>query len=206
MFEPTIKDVAKMCGVGVSTVSRAINDHPDINPETKERIMDAIRESGYVPNDSARNLKRVDAKAIAVLVKGIANPFFTSMITVIEQECKKRHYSMELSHIEADEDEVDVAQKVVKEKRLRGDHISGRPVLPLGGKTEKTHSAICVQHSGIGPGAYQQETVFQHQCGRPEGKPENGGLSDTVRTYEDSDPCGGSDGGECRKAAPGRIL
>lgn len=64
MFEPTIKDVAKMCGVGVSTVSRAINDHPDINPETKERIMDAIRESGYVPNDSARNLKRVDAKAI----------------------------------------------------------------------------------------------------------------------------------------------
>ncbi len=120
MFEPTIKDVAKMCGVGVSTVSRAINDHPDINPETKERIMDAIRESGYVPNDSARNLKRVDAKAIAVLVKGIANPFFTSMITVIEQECKKRHYSMELSHIETDEDEVDVAQKVVKEKRLRG--------------------------------------------------------------------------------------
>lgn len=120
MFEPTIKDIAKICGVGVSTVSRAINDHPDINPETKEKIMNAIREYGYVPNDSARNLKRVDAKAIAVLVKGIANPFFTSMITVIEQECKKRHYSMELSHIEADEDEVDVAQKVVKEKRLRG--------------------------------------------------------------------------------------
>lgn len=120
MFEPTIKDIAKICGVGVSTVSRAINDHPDINPETKEKIMNTIREYGYVPNDSARNLKRADAKAIAVLVKGIANPFFTSMITVIEQECKKRHYSMELCHIEADEDEVDVAQKVVKEKRLRG--------------------------------------------------------------------------------------
>lgn len=120
MFEPTIKDIAKICGVGVSTVSRAINNHPDINSETKEKIMNAIREYGYVPNDSARNLKRVDAQAIAVLVKGIANPFFTSMISVIEQECKKRHYSMELSHIEADEDEVDVAQKVVKEKRLRG--------------------------------------------------------------------------------------
>lgn len=120
MFEPTIKDIAKMCGVGVSTVSRAINNHPDINPETKERIMNAIKECGYVPNDSARNLKRSDAKAIAVLVKGISNPFFTSMIKVIEKECKKKHYAMELSHIEADEDEVDVAQKVVKEKRLRG--------------------------------------------------------------------------------------
>lgn len=120
MFEPTIKDIAKICGVGVSTVSRAINNHPDINPETKEKIMDTIKEYGYVPNNSARNLKRSDAKAIAVLIKGIANPFFTNMIKVIEQECKKKHYSMELTHIESGEDEVDVAQKVVKEKRLRG--------------------------------------------------------------------------------------
>lgn len=120
MFEPTIKDIAKICGVGVSTVSRAINNHPDINPETKEKILNTIKEYGYVPNNSARNLKRVDAKAIAVLVKGISNPFFSNMIKVIEKECKKKHYSMELSHIESDEDEVDAALKVVKEKRLRG--------------------------------------------------------------------------------------
>ena len=120
MFEPTIKDIAKICGVGVSTVSRAINNHPDINPETKEKIMNTIKEYGYVPNNSARNLKRVDSKAIAVLVKGISNPFFSNMIKVIEKECKKKHYSMELSHIESDEDEVDAALKVVKEKRLRG--------------------------------------------------------------------------------------
>ena len=120
MFEPTIKDIAKICGVGVSTVSRAINNHPDINPETKEKIMNTIKEYGYVPNNSSRNLKRVDAKAIAVLVKGISNPFFSNMIKVIEEECKKKRYSMELSHIETDEDEVDAALKVVKEKRLRG--------------------------------------------------------------------------------------
>lgn len=120
MFEPTIKDIAKICGVGVSTVSRAINNHPDINPVTKEKILNTINEYGYVPNNSARNLKRVDAKAIAVLVKGISNPFFANMIKVIEKECKKKQYSMELSHIESDEDEVDVALKVVKEKRLRG--------------------------------------------------------------------------------------
>lgn len=120
VFEPTIKDIAKICGVGVSTVSRAINNHPDINPATKEKILETIKEYGYVPNDSARNLKRVDARAIAVLVKGIANPFFTKMIAIIEQECKKKGYAMELSHIETDEDEVDIAQKVVKEKRLRG--------------------------------------------------------------------------------------
>ena len=56
----TIKDVARLCGVGVSTVSRAINNHPDINPETKEKIMQVISEHHYIPNNSARNLKRQD--------------------------------------------------------------------------------------------------------------------------------------------------
>lgn len=120
MAETTIKDIARICGVGVSTVSRAINNHPDINQDTKEKIMNTIKEYGYIPNNSARNLKRADAKAIAVLVKGISNPFFTTMIKVIESECMKKHYSMELTHVDADEDEVDVAQEVVKEKRLRG--------------------------------------------------------------------------------------
>ena len=46
MGELTIKDIAKACGVGVSTVSRAINNHPDINPETRKKIMDIIAEKG----------------------------------------------------------------------------------------------------------------------------------------------------------------
>ena len=79
MEEITIKDIARISGVGVSTVSRAINNHPDINPETKEMIMRVIKENNYVPNNSARNLKRQDAKAIAVLVKGINNSFFSQM-------------------------------------------------------------------------------------------------------------------------------
>ena len=45
MEEITIKDIARICGVGVSTVSRAINNHPDINPETKEMIMREIKEN-----------------------------------------------------------------------------------------------------------------------------------------------------------------
>ena len=58
MGELTIKDIAKACGVGVSTVSRAINNHPDINPETRKKIMDIIAEKLFTPNNSARNLKR----------------------------------------------------------------------------------------------------------------------------------------------------
>ena len=90
MPEITIKDIAKQCGVGVSTVSRAINNHPDINQETKNMIMEVIKTTGFVPNNSARNLKRIDAKSIAVLVKGITNPLFSDMIKVIEEETQKK--------------------------------------------------------------------------------------------------------------------
>lgn len=120
MEQVTIKDIARMCGVGVSTVSRAINNHPDINPETKSMINQVIREQGYVPNNSARNLKRTEAKTIAVLVKGLNNPFFTSMVKSIEKEIKKKKYAMVLHHVEFDEDELDAALELVKEKRLKG--------------------------------------------------------------------------------------
>lgn len=118
--EITIKDIARICGVGVSTVSRAINNHSDINTETKEKIMEAIDKYGYIPNNSARNLKRTAASTIAILVKGITNPFFSDMIKIIEEYAGKRKYSVELRHVEYNEDEVDVASTLVKEKKLQG--------------------------------------------------------------------------------------
>lgn len=120
MEQITIKEIAKLCGVGVSTVSRAMNNHPDINEETKQMIMDTIKKYNYVPNNSARNLKRSDSKTIAVLVKGISNPFFGSMIQVLEREVKKQKYSFVLQHVEEEEDEVELAIQLEKEKRLKG--------------------------------------------------------------------------------------
>ena len=120
MGNMTIKDIAKKCGVGVSTVSRAMNNHPDINPETKEKILKTIAQSNYVPNNSARNLKRTDTKAIAVLVKGIGNTFFSDLVSGLERECQYMNYSCILQHVEEQEDELDIALHITKEKKLRG--------------------------------------------------------------------------------------
>ncbi|OPJ56670.1 LacI family DNA-binding transcriptional regulator [Clostridium oryzae] len=116
----TIKDIAKLCGVAVSTVSRAINNHPDINEETKSMIMKVIKEKNYIPNNSARNLKRLDSNTIAVLIKGITNPLFSSIIKTFEVEIKKKKYSFILQRVEDKEDELDVAIELAKEKKLKG--------------------------------------------------------------------------------------
>lgn len=116
----TIKDIARICGVGVSTVSRAINNHPDINEETKQMVMKVIKENNFVPNNSARNLKRTDSKTIAVLIKGIGNPFFNNAIKVFEEETQKKKYSFILQRVKDRDNEVDLALELLKEKKLKG--------------------------------------------------------------------------------------
>ncbi len=120
METTTIKDIARICGVAVSTVSRAINNHPDINEVTKTLIMQTIKEYNYIPNNSARNLKRSESNTIAVLIKGISNPFFSNMLKVFENDIQKKKYSFLLHRVEEHEDEVDVALLLEKEKRLKG--------------------------------------------------------------------------------------
>ncbi len=120
MSDMNIKDIARISGVGVSTVSRVINDHPDVNAETKAKVLKVIKENHYVPNNSARNLKRSDSTTIALLVKGTSNTFFTEMIEFIQKEVKKHKYSIVLQSVGFDEDETSVAIELVKEKRLRG--------------------------------------------------------------------------------------
>lgn len=115
-----IKDIAKLAGVGVSTVSRAINNHPDVNQKTKQKIMKIIKDNNYVPNNSARNLKRIHSNTIGVLIKGITNPFFSRMIKVIEQKINENHATMLLHQVESSVDELDDALEICKEKRLQG--------------------------------------------------------------------------------------
>ena len=116
----TIKDIAKICNVGIGTVSRAINDDPGINARTKERILRVIKECGYVPNYSARNLKRSESNTIALLIKGIDNQFFQGTLKIFQEELGKIKYSFMIHAVAEDEDEVYEALKLAKEKRLKG--------------------------------------------------------------------------------------
>ena len=60
----TIKDIAKLAGVSVSTVSRVLNDRPDVSEDSRERVRAVIKAHKYVPNNSARDLVKVRSDAI----------------------------------------------------------------------------------------------------------------------------------------------
>ena len=72
----TIKDVAKYCGVSVSTVSRCLNGYTDISEETVSRVFAAIRKLDYVPSNAARQITKKSTKIIGLTIPDVEDPFF----------------------------------------------------------------------------------------------------------------------------------
>ena len=81
----TIKDVAALAGVSAATVSRALDDRPEISSETKERVRLACAQLGYVPNAASRGLSGHATHTIGLVLPDISNPYFSGMATAIEE-------------------------------------------------------------------------------------------------------------------------
>ena len=116
----TIRDIAQRCGVSVSTVSRVLNSHPDVSEAVRERVLEAVREAHYVPNNSARDLVRPQSDSIGLVVRGIGNLFFSPVIHAVEQAVDAAGYTLVLHQIRSGEDELQAAASLARSKRLRG--------------------------------------------------------------------------------------
>ena len=134
-----IKDIAQHCGVAISTVSRVLNDHPDVSEETREKVLHAVKELHYIPNTSARNLVRTTSDTIALLVKGVNNPFFAKLIKVIEREITRLGYTLELHHMDTSDDELHVGAQLTNERKLIG-------ILFLGGRFNYSPEELALIH------------------------------------------------------------
>ncbi|MFV0364808.1 MAG: LacI family DNA-binding transcriptional regulator [Suipraeoptans sp.] len=87
-----IKDVAKRAGVGVGTVSRAVNNTGYVADETRKKIDKAMKELNYIPNELARNLYHSRTGIVGILVPTIAHPFFSEFVNYAENELYERGY------------------------------------------------------------------------------------------------------------------
>jgi DNA-binding LacI/PurR family transcriptional regulator len=90
----TIKDIARNLGVSVSTVSRALKDHPDISPETKLMIKTYAEQVNYRPNVLALSLRRQKSYTIGLIIPAIVHHFFSSVISGMEELAYKEGYNL----------------------------------------------------------------------------------------------------------------
>lgn len=80
----TIKDIARLSGYSIGTVSRVINNHPDVSEEARMKVEQIIREQNFQPNSNAKQLKQQSNSAITIIVKGYENMFFESILERVQ--------------------------------------------------------------------------------------------------------------------------
>ena len=116
----TLKDVAREAGVSINTASRALNDRPEIHPDTKERVLRAAAKLGYRPNKLARGLRSNKTEIIGVIVGDIANPFFSAVVQGMGKKAKSLGYSLILQDTGEDYENEEEAVRIMQYEQVDG--------------------------------------------------------------------------------------
>ena len=125
----TIKDLAAKTGYAVGTVSRVLNNHPNVSEKARTAIFAAVEESGFELNANAKQLKQSHATTILVILKGSGNILFAEMLEVIQTALHDTRYPLHVDYLHGADNEVRRAKKLIREKNALG-------VIFLGGNLE----------------------------------------------------------------------
>jgi len=116
----TIKDVAKLANVSISTVSRVINGSKPVSPEIAQRVVEVINETGYIPNPVARSLVMKKSRLIGAIVPDIATFYVGEILNAMEEIAKTYDYDILLFNSYGDVDrEIEMIEKMVS-KQVEG--------------------------------------------------------------------------------------
>ncbi|GHO93917.1 LacI family transcriptional regulator [Reticulibacter mediterranei] len=92
-MRPTMQNVAKAAGVSLKTVSRVVNNEPNVGEDTREKVSKVIEELGFRRNDLARNLRQGQiSTTIGLIIEDIANPFYSNIAHGVEKVAQRYHY------------------------------------------------------------------------------------------------------------------
>lgn len=116
----TIKDLAAKTGYAVGTVSRVLNNHPNVSEKARAVILAAVEESGFQLNVNAKQLKQTHATSILVIVKGTGNALFAQMIEDIQNLLSGTRYPLHIDYMHGGDNEVRRAAVLVREKKALG--------------------------------------------------------------------------------------
>jgi len=93
----TIKDIAKLAGVSVATVSRVINEDAGVAEKLRNKVLQVIKETNYVPNTVGRNLRKSKSDMILIMLPTLSNPFYSKILKGIEQRASENGYGVLVS-------------------------------------------------------------------------------------------------------------
>ena len=124
----TIKDLAVRTGYAVGTVSRVLNNHPNVSEKARQAILQAVEESGFQLNVNAKQLKQTRMTSVLVIVKGTFNEMFSEMVVDIQSAIAKTQYPLYVDYLDEDGNEVQRALQLCREKQPMG-------ILFLGGNS-----------------------------------------------------------------------
>jgi LacI family transcriptional regulator len=116
----TIKDIAKLTGYSIGTVSRVINHRPDVSQKARETIEKVIQEQHFAPNANAKFLKRVHAEGIAIFVKGYGNLFLTDLLEKVQKDLHDSDTETDVVFVDESVDEVREAIRYQNERSPKG--------------------------------------------------------------------------------------
>ena len=94
MTKSTIKDVAKVAGVSVATVSMALNNRAGVNAETRMRVLRVARSMNYVPSYSAQSLVTQESNCVGLLIPEIQNPFYDAIVDIMSHLAEKHGFTL----------------------------------------------------------------------------------------------------------------
>lgn len=125
----TIKDISARTGYSVGTVSRVLNNQPNVSEKARKTILDAAEECGFQLNANAKQLKQSHSNSILVVVKGTSNPLFSHMVEIIQARMAQTQRPVIVDFLDEECNEVRRASQLCAEKKPLG-------VLFLGGNRE----------------------------------------------------------------------
>lgn len=116
----TIKDIAKESGYAVGTVSRVLNNHPDVSEKARKTIMAVVEKHHFKLNSNAKHLKQQASSGIAIIVKGSQNMLFASIVERLQRLLSEKKYASFIYYIGEEENEVERAERVCLERHPLG--------------------------------------------------------------------------------------
>lgn len=120
MANATLKKIAQVLDISISTVSRALKNHPDISANTKQKVMELAETLEYEPNAVAVNLRSKNTKVFGIMIPSITNNFYDSFIAAVEEEVKQSGYSLMILQ-SADNPETEIENlKIYRQNRVSG--------------------------------------------------------------------------------------